>query len=55
MLLEQGLKHDLGGEVTLDFRPDGLVYEITVPARAALGDGQVEEGLQAQRPEPAPA
>ena len=54
VLLEQGLKHDLGGEVTLDFRPDGLVYEIAVPARAALGDGQVEEGLPAQQPEPAP-
>jgi PAS domain S-box-containing protein len=43
VLLEQGVKHDLGGEVTLDFRPDGLVYEIAVPAEAAVGDGMAAE------------
>jgi two-component sensor histidine kinase len=35
-LLEEGLRHELGGEVRLDFRPDGLVCELSVPAKAAL-------------------
>ena len=34
-LLEQGLKHDLGGKVVLDFAADGLVCELTVPVTAA--------------------
>jgi two-component sensor histidine kinase len=34
-LLEHGLRHDLSGQVALDFAPDGLVCELTVPATAA--------------------
>ncbi|GEM_PF-249601 len=30
-LLEQGLKHDLGGKVELDFDPDGLRYRVLFP------------------------
>ena len=33
-LVEQGWRHELGGEVTLDFRPDGLVCELAAPAAA---------------------
>ncbi len=36
MLLEQGLTHDLGGRVAMDFRPDGLACELTVPLEAAV-------------------
>ena len=37
-LIEQGLKHDLGGEVAMEFRPDGLRCVLTIPASAALAD-----------------
>ncbi len=33
-LIEQGLKHDLDGTVAMDFRPDGLVCELTIPEEA---------------------
>ena len=36
MLIEQGWRHDLGGEVSVEFRPEGLVCELGVPAREAL-------------------
>ncbi len=32
-LLERGLARELGGTVTLDFRPEGVVCEITAPLR----------------------
>jgi two-component sensor histidine kinase len=35
-LIEQGLRHDLGGEVALEFRPEGLACELRVPASAVL-------------------
>jgi PAS domain S-box-containing protein len=34
-LIEQGLKHDLGGQVVLDFAAAGLVCELAVPITAA--------------------
>jgi hypothetical protein len=34
-LIEQGWRHDLDGEVALDFRPEGLVCGLCVPAAAA--------------------
>lgn len=38
-VLEQGLPHELDGEVDLDYRPDGIVCTIDVPApKALLGD-----------------
>jgi two-component sensor histidine kinase len=36
ILLEQGLRHDLGGEVALAFLPDGLVCTIGAPAHGVL-------------------
>jgi PAS domain S-box-containing protein len=35
-LIEQGWRHELGGEVRVDFRPDGLVCELGAPAREVL-------------------
>ena len=32
-LLERGLARELGGTVTLDFRPEGVVCEIEAPLR----------------------
>ncbi|MBA3447144.1 MAG: PAS domain-containing protein [Pseudaminobacter sp.] len=32
-VIKQGLEHELGGEVDLDFRPDGLVCTIAFPVR----------------------
>jgi two-component sensor histidine kinase len=37
VLLERMLGEDLGGEVTRDFRPDGLVCAITAPLRQGPG------------------
>lgn len=37
-LIEQGLRHELGGRVALEFRPGGLVCELAVPARSALAE-----------------
>lgn len=34
-LIERGLSHELGGEVRLDFRPDGLVCSFDLPMRAS--------------------
>lgn len=34
-LLEQGLRHDLGGEVSLDFAPKGVAFKATVPLQDA--------------------
>ena len=31
MVLQRGLAHELGGEVTLDYRPKGLICTIAVP------------------------
>ena len=38
-LLERGVAHDLGGEVTLDFRPDGLVCEACLSLAQVLASG----------------
>ncbi len=35
-LIEQGLRHDVGGSVSMDFAPEGLVCAITIPAAHAL-------------------
>ncbi|MEK0085082.1 PAS domain-containing protein [Benzoatithermus flavus] len=37
-LIEQGLRYELGGEVRTEFRPEGLVCELTVPAGRALAE-----------------
>jgi PAS domain S-box-containing protein len=36
VLLEQGLRHELGGDVVMEFRADGLRWELRLPADAAL-------------------
>ncbi|HEX6014940.1 MAG TPA: PAS domain-containing protein [Geminicoccaceae bacterium] len=41
-LVEQSLKHDLGGEVAMEFRPNGLRCALTIPASAALADAAPE-------------
>jgi PAS domain S-box-containing protein len=38
-LIEQGMKHDLGGEVALAFLSEGLRCELVVPATAAVAGG----------------
>jgi len=30
-LIERGLRHDLGGQTSLDFLPTGVVCQITAP------------------------
>ena len=35
-LLEQGLRHELGGDVAMEFPADGLRCELRLPADAAL-------------------
>jgi two-component sensor histidine kinase len=35
-LVEQGWRHELGGKVSLDFRPDGLACELAAPAAAVI-------------------
>jgi PAS domain S-box-containing protein len=35
-LVEQGLRHDLDGTAVMEFRPDGLACELTVPVAGAL-------------------
>ncbi len=35
-LVEQGWRHELGGEVSLDFRPDGLTCELAAPAATVV-------------------
>jgi two-component sensor histidine kinase len=35
-LVEQGWRHELGGEVALDFRPEGLACELAAPVAAVL-------------------
>jgi two-component sensor histidine kinase len=36
VLLEQGLRHELGGDVAMEFRADGLRCELRLPATVAL-------------------
>ncbi|MCA1660884.1 MAG: PAS domain-containing protein [Novosphingobium sp.] len=38
-VIEQGLPHELGGTVDLDYRPEGIVCTIEVPAPQAVLDG----------------
>lgn len=38
-VIEQGLPHELGGEVDIDYRPDGIVCTIEVPAPQVVLDG----------------
>ena len=38
-VIEQGLPHELGGKVVLDYRPDGIICIIDVPAPVAVFDG----------------
>jgi PAS domain S-box-containing protein len=38
-VIEQGLAHELGGKVELDYRPGGIVCIINVPAPVAVLDG----------------
>lgn len=38
-VIERGLAHELGGEVDLDYRPDGVVCTIDIPAPTAARDG----------------
>jgi two-component sensor histidine kinase len=38
-LIEQGLARDLGGRVTLDFAPDGVVFTAELPLPAASPAG----------------
>lgn len=38
-VIERGLAFELGGTTDLDFRPDGLVCTIDIPAPQAAGDG----------------
>jgi PAS domain S-box-containing protein len=38
-VIEQGLAHELGGKVELDYRPGGIVCIIDVPAPVAVLDG----------------
>ncbi len=38
-LIEQGLAHELGGKIKLDYLPEGLVCTIFVPAPRAVLDG----------------
>jgi PAS domain S-box-containing protein len=38
-VIEQGLSHELGGKVELDYRPAGIVCTIDVPAPVAVLDG----------------
>ncbi|MBA3896614.1 MAG: PAS domain-containing protein [Sphingomonadaceae bacterium] len=38
-VIEQGLAHELNGRVDLDYRPDGIVCTIDVPAPRAVLDG----------------
>jgi PAS domain S-box-containing protein len=53
-LVEQSLKHDLGGEVAMEFRPDGLRCELTIPAGAALADVTAEVALPPPGGQPPP-
>jgi two-component sensor histidine kinase len=39
-LVEQGLRRDLDGTAVMEFRPDGLVCELTVPVAGALAASQ---------------
>jgi two-component sensor histidine kinase len=39
-LVEQGLRHDLDGTAVMEFRPDGLACELTVPVAGALAAAQ---------------
>ena len=36
VLVEQGWRHDLGGEVALEFRPEGLLCRLSAPASGVL-------------------
>lgn len=38
-VIERGLAHELGGEVDLDYRPDGVVCTIDIPAPSAARNG----------------
>ncbi len=38
-VIERGLAHELGGATNLDYRPDGVVCTIDIPAPQAAGDG----------------
>jgi two-component sensor histidine kinase len=37
-VIEQGLAHELEGRVQLDFRADGVVCTINIPAPLGIGD-----------------
>jgi two-component sensor histidine kinase len=39
VVLEQGLQHELGGEVAMEFRANGLRCDLRLPADAALVAG----------------
>jgi PAS domain S-box-containing protein len=39
-LVEQGLRHDLDNTAVMEFRPDGLACELTVPVAGALAASQ---------------
>ena len=38
MLIERGLKHDLGGSAHLEFRAEGLVCVLSLPLQCAAHD-----------------
>lgn len=38
-VIEQGLSHELGGKVTLDYRAEGIVCTIYIPAPHVVNDG----------------
>jgi hypothetical protein len=38
MLIERGPAHDLGGTGRLDFRPEGLAYDLDVPLDPGTAD-----------------
>jgi PAS domain S-box-containing protein len=38
-VIERGLSHELGGEVNLDYRPDGVVCTIDIPAPSSARHG----------------
>jgi hypothetical protein len=42
-LIDKGIRHNLGGETKVDFRPTGLYVELNVPLEAS------------KEPRPAPA
>lgn len=50
-IIEHSIPHDLDGEVTLDYRPEGFQARIRIPARYVTTEGVVVAATKAKRAE----